>query len=98
MPIEQTDELTPRKPLRLWPGVLAAVMLGLLLFLPVVFPSTRIFAILGGIAGGLVIVVWWTFFSRAPWSERLGAIVLMIVSPSTWATKRAGSSGRCADG
>jgi hypothetical protein len=26
----------------------------------------------------LAIVLWWVFFSRAPWSERLGAIVLMI--------------------
>ena len=35
---------------------------------------------LGGLVGGLAIVVWWVFFSRAPWSERLGAVVLMIVA------------------
>ena len=35
---------------------------------------------LGGIVGGLAVVVWWLFFSRAPWSERLGAVVLMIVA------------------
>ena len=35
---------------------------------------------LGGLVGGLAVVVWWLFFSRAPWSERVGAIVLMIVA------------------
>ena len=35
---------------------------------------------LGGLVAALAIVVWWLFFSRAPWSERVGAIVLMIVA------------------
>ena len=30
---------------------------------------------------GLAIVVWWMFFSRAPWVERLGALVLMVIAP-----------------
>src|SRR5204863_6444266 len=37
--------------------------------------------LIGGIFGGaLAIVLWWMFFSRARWSERLGAIVLMILA------------------
>lgn len=32
MTIAQTNELTPRKPLRLWPGVVAAVLLLLVRF------------------------------------------------------------------
>ena len=35
---------------------------------------------MGALLGALAIVVWWVFFSRAPWSERWGAIVLMIVA------------------
>src|SRR5688500_3169858 len=72
---------TPRKPLRLWPGVVAAVLIVLGRFgLPLVFPDASMLGMLGSIVLGLLIVVWWLFFSRAPWSERLGAIVLMILA------------------
>ncbi len=81
MTIAQTDEPTPRKPLRLWPGVVAVALQWLVRFLvPVVVPEAGIFAVLGGLVGGLAVVVWWMFFSRAAWSERLGAIGLMIVA------------------
>jgi outer membrane protein assembly factor BamB len=74
-------ERTPRKPLRLWPGVVAAVLVLLLWFaVPVVFPDVALFAIFGGLASALAIVVWWLFFSRALWSERVGAILLAIVA------------------
>ena len=75
-----TDEPTPRKPLRLWPGVVAVVLQWLLWFvLPIVAPEATPLGVIGGVVAGLAIVVWWLFLSRAPWSERLGAIVLMIV-------------------
>jgi hypothetical protein len=47
---------------------------------PIVMPDAFVYGMFGGIAGGLAIVVWWVLFSRAPWSERLGAIVVMIVA------------------
>ena len=72
-------ERIARKPLRLWPGVAAAVLLVLLRFvLPVVFPGTAMLAVLGALAAAVLIVVWWVFFSRAPWFERVAAAVLMI--------------------
>ncbi len=40
-------------------------------------PEALPFGAMAGLASGLAIVLWWVFFSRAPWSERLGAIVLM---------------------
>jgi outer membrane protein assembly factor BamB len=78
MTIAQTDEPTPRKPLRLWPGVAAAVLLCVTRFgIPIVMPEAAAFGMLGSVLGSLAILVWWVFFSRAPWSERLGAILLM---------------------
>src|SRR5438128_944986 len=75
------NELAPKKPLRLWPGVIAAVLLGVVRFIvPIVFPDASMFAVLGGLVGTLCVVMWWIFFSRAAWSERLGAIGLMIVA------------------
>src|ERR1035438_4600947 len=77
----------PRKPLRLWPGVVIAILLGLLRFvLPAVVPDMLMYSVLGGLVGGLLVPVWGLLLSRAPWSERLGAIALMIVA--LFATKR----------
>jgi hypothetical protein len=77
----QTNEASPRKPLRLWPGVIAVLLQWLARFIvPIVFPGAIAFAVLGGIFGGLVVLIWWLFFSRARWSERLGALALMIVA------------------
>ena len=86
MSTTQNVESTSRKPLRLWPGVIAAIVVVLLRFVvPLAVPDATILGVLAAVAGSAVIVIWWVFFSRAPWSERIGAIVLMIVA--TLATK-----------
>jgi outer membrane protein assembly factor BamB len=80
MTIEQTDASMPRKQLRLWPGVLAAALLLLIRYVaPAIVPETMMYGVIGGLVFGLAVVVWWAFFSRAPRSERLGAVLLMIV-------------------
>jgi outer membrane protein assembly factor BamB len=67
--------------------VVAVVLQWLLWFVaPIVVPGAAMTSVLGGLAGGLAIVVWWLFFSRARWSERVGALVLMVVA--LLATKR----------
>ncbi len=77
----QIDSAPRPKSIRLWPGVVAAGLLLLArLALPIVMPQYAIFGVIGAVVGALAIVAWWLFFSRALWSERLGAVVLMIVA------------------
>jgi outer membrane protein assembly factor BamB len=76
----------PRKPLRVWPGVVIVALQWLARFgVPVVVPGTVIFGVFSGLIGGALIVLWWLFFSRAPWSERLVGVGLMglglVVTP-----------------
>ena len=67
--------------LRLWPGVAAVTLQWLLkLGVPIVAPSAAIFGMLGALALGLVVILWWLFASRAPWKERLLGVGLMVVS------------------
>ena len=74
----QTHEPTPRKPLRLWPAVAALSLWLAWLVVPFVAPSQGGTAVLSGLVFGLVVILWWLFFSRALWAERLGALVLMV--------------------
>ena len=48
--------------------------------LPVIVPEQAGAAVLAGVVGALAVLIWWLFFSRAPWPERLGAIVVMVVA------------------
>ncbi len=77
---EQASEPT-RRELRLWPGVVVVVVQWLARFgVPLVVPGAVIAGVAGGLFGGLAVVVWWAFFSRAPRLERWGAVVLMVVA------------------
>jgi hypothetical protein len=71
------NQAPARKPLRLWPGVVAVVLqwVGLLL-VPRVAPDAALAGLLGAAVCALAVVVWWLFFSRAPWLERIGALAL----------------------
>src|SRR5262245_1596287 len=66
----------PRKPIRLWPGVAIVVVQWVLRFVaPALMPDAIIVGIFAGLIGWLAIIIWWSFFSRAPRYERLAAIV-----------------------
>jgi hypothetical protein len=67
--------------------VAAAVLLVLVRFVaPVLIPDAMLYGVIGGFICALAIVLWWLFFSRAVWFERVGAIVLMSVA--LWVTSR----------
>jgi len=74
-------------PVRVWPGVAAvAVQWVIWLVLPIAAPEQGGTAIVVGLALGLVVLGWWLFASRAPWIERLGVVVLMVLAVA--ATRR----------
>ena len=83
MTIMQTDN---PKPLRLWPGVaIVLAQLAAWFGLPVLDPDLVIYAVAAGFGGGLALIIWWLFFSRALWFDRVGAVVVMIVAmAATW--------------
>ena len=71
----------PRKPFRLWPGIVAVVLQWIGWFVvPAVLPWSQapFIGLLVGVLGGLAILLWWLLFSRAPWVERIGAPVLIV--------------------
>ena len=81
MSTAQTFPPTSRKPLRLWPGiVLVAVQWFAWCILPVVAPGSGGYGVMGGFLIGGLVILWWLFFSRAPWLERLGALALMVLA------------------
>src|SRR5262245_29489087 len=93
-PIEPAEPGTPahndqplrRKPPRLWPGIAAATIVLLVRYgLPLAAPDIAVYGLLGGMAGAAVILVWWLLFSRAPWSDRIGA--LLMIAAAFWVTR-----------
>ncbi len=87
MALAPTTEPAPETPLRLWPGVVIVAVQWLARFVvPVFFPDAANYGVLAGLVGGVAVLVWWLFFSRAPWAERLGAVIVM--AGTLWATSR----------
>jgi len=61
--------------------VAAVALQWLVMFgLPIVVPEQGGTAIVAGVAGALVVLLWWIFFSRATWLERVGAIAVMATA------------------
>jgi outer membrane protein assembly factor BamB len=67
--------------LRLWPGVVIVAVQWLARFgLPAVMVDGAMYGVMAGFAGVFAIAVWWLFFSRAAWFDRIAAIVVMIAA------------------
>ena len=83
-----TSTQTPdSRPLRLWPGLAAGVLLAITWYIvPLLFPDLALGAMAVGLAAMVIILLWWLFFSRAPWADRVGFILLAIVG--LWATRQ----------
>src|SRR5688572_8432267 len=75
-----------QKPLRLWPAVVIVLVQWVAWFgAAILFPDFAAYGVMAGVAGGLALIGWWLFFSRAGWYERLGVLVLMLVAmAATW--------------
>jgi hypothetical protein len=70
--------------IRLWPGVVIVTVQWLARFgLPLVSPDAAMYGVIAGFAGALAIVVWWLFFSRAAWFDRIAATSRL--PPARWA-------------
>jgi outer membrane protein assembly factor BamB len=68
----------PGRTLRLWPGVVLVAVQWLVWFGgPMIWRDAGPAPVLAGVAAAAGILMWWLFFSRAAWVERLGAIVLI---------------------
>jgi outer membrane protein assembly factor BamB len=77
----QNSPTIARPPLRVWPGVVLVILQWLGWFVvPLVAPEATLYGVMGGLACGPAILVWWLFFSGAPWSERLGAVALIVAA------------------
>lgn len=65
---------------RLWPGVAAVALQWALRYaLPVALPDAMIVAVMGAFVLGIVVLVWWIFFSRIPKVERWGGLAMIAV-------------------
>jgi outer membrane protein assembly factor BamB len=79
----QTHGRAAGTPLRLWPGIAAAALLLVLRFgVKAVVPDFAGFAVgmMSSFAALFAIVVWWLFFSRAPWIDRAGGLAMLAAA------------------
>jgi outer membrane protein assembly factor BamB len=75
-----SDEASQHISLRLLPGIIIVILQWLFRYvIPAIIPGMAEAGVLIGLAGGLAIIVWWAFFSRAHRTDRWLAVILMIL-------------------
>jgi outer membrane protein assembly factor BamB len=74
-------DVVAERQLRLWPGVaIAAIVVVMRYVVPIFAPDMVIDGVLAAAIGAVLMAVWWLFFSRAAWPERLGALVVIAAA------------------
>ena len=73
---------TNENQLRVMPGVIIVILQWFMwLILPALAgEETMMAAVAGGFLGGVAVAIWWLFWSKAPVIDRVGAVLLSIVS------------------
>src|SRR5262245_4494891 len=75
----RTPDSSVRKPIRLWPGLLIVTIQWILRFVvPAIYSGGLLIGVFGAMAGLLAMVLWWLFFSRAPWLDRIGGVAMIV--------------------
>ena len=83
---QDPQQIAGEQRLRMWPGVVIVALIVLVRYvIPFFIPEADFSGVLVGVAGAALILVWWLFFSRAPWSERIG--VLFVIAAAVIAIK-----------
>jgi outer membrane protein assembly factor BamB len=66
---------------RLWPGIVIGILIILIRYiLPLINPSLMVQSFMGGVIGGILTFIWWLFFSRVAWFDRLAGTGLAFVA------------------
>jgi outer membrane protein assembly factor BamB len=79
--LKMKDESQKTRPLLVWPGIAIVMIQWFVRFiLPEINPDVMIFGVIGGVVGGILLLIWWAFFSRARLLDRWLAVVIIIVS------------------
>ena len=76
------NDTTSQQRLRLWPGIAAVALQWVFWVGFPLIPGQGMTAVLGGVLCGLLVALWWMFFSRVPWLERIGVLLLMVAAVS----------------
>jgi len=66
--------------LRTWPGIVTGALIVVGFLLAVVMPDAAMVGIPAALVSTLVAGMWWLFFSRAPWMERLSVVGLILAA------------------
>jgi outer membrane protein assembly factor BamB len=60
--------------------IAALIIVAGLYVIPFLMPSISMYGFFASLLASALIAVWWLFFSRAPWIERIGVVVLMVAA------------------